>query len=193
MIAAVILAAGAATRMGRLKQLLPYRGKTFLQHAIEQAANAGLSPVVVVTGAQAELVEESIRSERVEIVRNHAWPSGMGSSIAAGIRRVQDMDVEAVAILLADQPLVTAEHLRAMAGRISSSRIVAAAYSDTLGVPAFFRWEMFSALASLAPEAGASKLLRASHDVYAYALPEAAVDVDRPEDFAAVSSASAEP
>jgi molybdenum cofactor cytidylyltransferase len=183
LIAAVILAAGAATRMGRLKQLLPYRGKTFLQHAIEQATNAGLSPVIVVVGAQADLVAEAIRSERVEIVRNDAWQSGMGSSIAAGIRHVQGMDVEAVAILLADQPLVTADQLGAMAALTNSSNIVAAGYAGTLGVPAFFRREMFDALASIAPHAGARQLVRDSHDVYGYALPEAAVDVDRPEDL----------
>jgi molybdenum cofactor cytidylyltransferase len=187
LIGALILAAGAATRMGRLKQLLPYRGKTFLHHTIAQAAEAGLSPVVVVVGAEADVVAEAIRSERVDIVRNDAWQTGMGSSIAAGMRHLEGMDVEAVAILLADQPLITAEHLSAMAALTRLSNIVAAEYGGTLGVPAFFQREMFPALGLLPPEAGARQLLRSSQDVCAYPLPEAAVDVDRPEDLAVVS------
>lgn len=188
-IAGVILAAGAATRMGRLKQLLPYRGKTFLQHAVEQAASAGLSPVVVVVGAQAEIVADAIRSERVQIVRNDAWETGMGSSIAAGVRYLEPSEVSAIAILLADQPLVTVQHLRAMARLLASdsSSIVAAEYGGTLGVPALFRREMFAALASLPPEAGARQLLRSSQQVLAYPLAEAAIDVDSPEDLSNLS------
>ncbi len=51
-VSAVVLAAGAATRMGKLKQLLPYRGRTLIQHAVDQALQAGFDPVVVVVGAR---------------------------------------------------------------------------------------------------------------------------------------------
>jgi molybdenum cofactor cytidylyltransferase len=186
LIAAVILAAGAATRMGRLKQLLDYQGTTFLQHAINQAAIAELSPIVVVVGSDAELVTASIGSAQVITVCNEAWESGMGSSIAAGIRRLQSFDVAAAAILVADQPLVTAEHLRAMAALAHSSKMVAAQYNGALGVPAFFRREMFPALESLPPEAGARHLLRNSAEVTAYPLPEAAIDVDTPHDLSSL-------
>ena len=187
MIAAVILAAGAAARMGRLKQLLEYHGTTFLQHTINQAINAGLSPILVVVGSHAGLVTGFIGSAQVGTVYNENWQSGMGSSIAAGIRRLQSFDVEAAAILVADQPLVTADHLRAMAALIPSSKMIAAEYNGTLGVPAFFRREMFPALESLPPEAGARHLLRNSGEVRAYPLPEAAIDVDTPEDLAALN------
>ena len=185
-IAALILAAGAATRMGRLKQILPYRGTTFLQHAIKQATDAGLSPIVVVVGAHAGLVTGCIGSANVRTVYNEQWESGMGSSIAAGIRHLEGADVAAIAILLPDQPLVTADHLRAMAALLESSNIVAAEYGGTLGVPAFFRRGLFPALASRPPEAGARHLLRNSPDVCPYRLPEAAIDIDTPEDLARI-------
>ena len=187
-IAALILAAGSATRMGRLKQLLPFRGKTLLQHAIDQATHAGFDPVVVVVGAQADTVAAAIGSAPVKIVRNDAWETGMGSSVAAGTRPLQQCDVAGVAILLADQPLVTARHLREMVSLLDGSNIVAAEYGGTLGVPAFFPRQMFTALASLAPEAGARHILRtASASVSAYPLPEAAIDIDTPDDLAALA------
>lgn len=187
--AALILAAGAATRMGRLKQVLPYAGKTFVQHSIHQAVDAALSPIVVVIGSQADLVADAIRSEPVEIVRNDAWETGMGSSIASGVRHLENFDVPAVAILLADQPLVTAAHLRAMSALLDHFPIVAAEYNGMFGVPAFFRRELFPGLASLPPEAGARHLLRSSHEIRAYPLPEAAIDIDTPADLAARATA----
>lgn len=189
----MVLAAGASSRMGRLKQLLPYRGWTLVEHAVEQALAAGFGPVVVVTGAQAEAVTAAIGQKPVLLAFNEAWASGMGSSIAAGMRRLADAGVEAVAILLADQPLVTSTHLRAMANllRRSQFRIVAAEYNGMPGVPALFPRELFAQLRSLAAEAGARQLLRSSQaDIVRYALPEAAMDVDTPEDFAALEDAA---
>jgi molybdenum cofactor cytidylyltransferase len=188
-IAALILAAGAATRMGRLKQLLPYRGQTLVEHCTAQALAAEFEPVVVVVGAEAEAVTAAIASKPVLIALNAAWQTGMGSSILTGMRRLETCSAGAVAILLADQPLVTSAHLLAMANLLRSShfQMVAAEYNGTLGVPAFFRREMFSQLAALAPEAGARQLLRGSGaSIGRYPLPEAAMDVDTPEDFAAL-------
>ncbi len=187
-VAAVVLAAGAATRMGKLKQLLFYGGRTFVQHAISQALGAGFDPVIVVVGAEAKAVQAAIAKERVHIVHNEYWRSGMGSSISAGVKRIQREGFEsaAIAITLADQPLVTAEHLRAMRREVhlSGAAIIAAQYNGTLGVPAIFSRRMFGALLELPPDAGARQLLRQpSLPVKAFPLPEAAMDVDTPDDL----------
>ena len=87
-VAAVILAAGAATRMGKLKQLLPYRGRTLIQYAIDQAIEAQFAPVIVVVGAEADLVRSALASRRIEIVENPRWKTGMGSSVAIGVQRL---------------------------------------------------------------------------------------------------------
>lgn len=188
-VAAIVLAAGAATRMGRLKQLLPYRGGTLVAHAARQALNAGFAPVIVVVGAQAEAVAAAVAAQTVTVARNPAWESGMGSSIVAGMRLLAEGESEAVAILLADQPLVTAPHLAAMADLLRASRaaMAAALYNKTLGVPALFKREMFPSLAALPAEAGARHLLRGSGaGIIEYPLPEAAMDIDTPEEFAAL-------
>jgi molybdenum cofactor cytidylyltransferase len=186
--AAIILAAGAAARMGQSKQLLAYRGRTLLQHSIKQAIGAGFQPIVVVVGSNSHMVTASIAGEAVKIVHNERWKTGMGSSISAGMRVLLESDEvpEVVAILVADQPLVEAKHLAAMRELLwaAGSSIVAAQYSDTIGVPALFKRELFGALLSLPPEAGARRLLRSSDaDVTPFPLPQAAVDIDTPEDF----------
>jgi molybdenum cofactor cytidylyltransferase len=183
-----VLAAGAATRMGVLKQLLPYRGRTFVQHAIAQALEAQFDPVIVVVGAEAEAVRAVIAKERIHIVHNEDWRSGMGSSLSAGVKRIgqEGFESAAIAVTLADQPLVTAEHLRAMRRRmhVSAAAVVAAQYNDTLGVPAVFARKMFGALLNLPPEAGARHLVRQPGlQVQAFPLPEAAMDIDTPEDL----------
>jgi molybdenum cofactor cytidylyltransferase len=179
--------------MGQLKQLLAYRGRTLLRHSIGKAIGAGFRPIVVVVGSNAQMLSESITDEAVKIVHNEQWETGMGSSIRAGMRALLDSDEvpEAVAILVADQPLVKAKHLAAMRRLLSSadSSIVAAQYSDTIGVPALFKQELFDALSSLPPEAGARRLLRTSDAaVTRFPLPEAAVDIDTPEDFERLTS-----
>ena len=114
--AAIVLAAGSASRMGKLKQLLTYEGRTFVSLAVQQAVQAGLAPIVVVVGAEANAVRSSVAALPVEIAENVRWQQGMGSSIAVGIRLLQETPAysAAVAILLADQPLVTAERLQEM-------------------------------------------------------------------------------
>ncbi|HMJ62342.1 MAG TPA: nucleotidyltransferase family protein, partial [Bryobacteraceae bacterium] len=180
--AAVILAAGAATRMGKLKQLLPYCEKTLIEHAVEQALAAGFDPVIVVVGAEADSVRAALASRPVLLVENSLWQLGMGSSIAAGVGALPE--AHAVAILLADQPLVEARHLREMQALLDSADapVVAAQYNGTLGVPALFKRELFEALRSLDPATGARGLLR--ERAAPFPLPEAAMDIDTPEDFA---------
>lgn len=196
-VAAILLAAGSASRMGKQKQLLPYHGKTLVEHAIAQAQLARFEPVVVVVGADAQPIRDKLASLPIAIVENERWLSGMGSSIAAGMGWLREHGIEsaAVAILLADQPLVTAAHLAAMRTLFiqSGSAIVAARYRQTLGVPALFKRALFPALGSLAGAEGARSLLRdPTHAVAAFDLPEAAVDIDTPADFAALSTTAAE-
>ena len=190
---AIILAAGAAVRMGQLKQLLPYRGKTLLEHALEQAINSKFQPVVVVLGAQAHKLKQLVSVYNIEVVENLAWETGMGSSIVAGMEQLLKGEriPHAVAILVADQPLIGTEHLLAMRGLLDSTEapIVAAEYNGTVGVPAIFRQDMFAALLALPSEAGARALLRNSATrVTCFPVPEAAADIDTPGDLERVTS-----
>ena len=136
---AVILAAGAATRMGQIKQILPYRGRSLVEHAIEQAHLADFEPVVVVLGAQSQQVGKAVQRTSATSVVNRNWELGMGSSIATGVARLLEIapEIEALIILLADQPHIVSTHLLAMkrAFQNGNAPILAANYAGTLGVP----------------------------------------------------------
>ena len=164
--AAIILAAGSASRMGSLKQLLPYGNGTLLTHSIQQAQQAGFDRIIVVVGAESERVRSSLSGQPVEIAFNENWEVGMGSSIAAGMQRFRTAEplLPVLGILLADQPAVSAAHLLAMREQLESTAraAVAAQYANRLGVPALFREELYALLAALPPESGAKYLLRDS-------------------------------
>ncbi len=189
---AIILAAGSATRMRQLKQVLEFRGATLVQYAAEQALSAGFDPVFVVAGAEAAKVRQALAGMPVQIVENPNWQLGIGSSIACGMRALSDVasELSAAAILLADQPLVTARHLQQMRALLSpGAAAVAAEYAGSLGVPAIFTRAMFPALMSLAPQEGAKRLLgNSTANVVAFPLAEAAVDIDTPEDYARITA-----
>ena len=85
-IAVIILAAGESARYGKTKQLLDWKGKPFVRAVALTALEAGLSPVIVVTGANAEKVESAVKDLNVISVRNEDWKSGQGSSIKAGVK-----------------------------------------------------------------------------------------------------------
>lgn len=192
-VAAVILAAGAAKRMGRLKQLLVYRGRTLVENVVETATAAEFDPIVVVVGAQAEVMQAALSGTSAEVTENRDWESGMGSSIVTGVCALAGREYGAIAILLADQPLVTARHLQLMAStlKLGSAAAIAAQYNGTLGVPAIFKHEMTEKLLTLEPDSGARSLLRGPGFVIAaFPLPEAAVDIDTPEDFTAIEEQS---
>ncbi len=175
--------------MGRPKQVLPLGNGTLVSHAVDVALGAGCKPVIVVVGAQPDVVQAALAAKPVEIVRNTNWQSGMGSSICAGVKLHQELQAEsaAVVILLADQPLITADHVVQMRRLLISSgaSVVAAEYNGTVGVPAIFTRQMLPQLAALHGEGGAKLLLRDPNTVR-FTLAEAATDIDTPEDFAAL-------
>ena len=178
--------------MGCVKQLLTLGAETLLSRAISQARKANFDRIIVVLGAHSDQISPIIGDGEAEVILDPQWETGMGSSIHAGLgylRETAPPEPDAMAILLVDQPHVTAYHLLAMRRlfRDTQAAIVAARYDGRLGVPAFFRQEMFPLLASLPAASGARQLLRHSGiPVEPFPLPEAAIDIDTPADLAAV-------
>jgi molybdenum cofactor cytidylyltransferase len=197
--AAILLAAGNSSRMGAPKQLLDFRGKHLVRYVAEALQAAGCDPVVVVVGAYEHEVRAALTGLPVEIVVNERWPEGMGTSIQAGLRALQTdlpaleeqninngVTVKGAILALADQPFVTPEFLRGLIAkhRVSGKRIVAAQYSGTAGVPVFFACEAFPLLMALKPEQGCKGVIL-GHPAEAVLIdcPEAAMDIDTPEDY----------
>jgi molybdenum cofactor cytidylyltransferase len=106
-VAGLILAAGAATRMGTPKQLLPLDGRPLLQHVLDAAEASTLCGVVVVLGAEATQVRAAVTAgPRVRFVVNARFAEGQATSLRAGLEAVPEA-AAAVAVLMADQPGVT--------------------------------------------------------------------------------------
>ncbi len=194
-VGAVVLAAGDSSRLGSPKQLVRYQGIPLVARAARAALNTGADPVIVVLGANVELVGAALSGLSVVPVVNPEWNRGMGTSIATGVRAMVDRAgfADGVLITLADQPLVGQAALgqlldawtdRRMAGDCRRATIAAAEYAGTLGVPAVFGRAHFEALCSLSPAAGAAHLLRRPDpSVCRVAMPQAAVDIDTPNDL----------
>src|SRR3712207_1985777 len=129
---AIVLAAGASSRMGSPKQTLSYRGESLLRRAAHAALCAGCRPVVVVTGAHAELSRRELDGLDVREVLNTRWETGMASSIRAGVEGLMsaDPDASAAVLLLCDQPHVTADIISDLvaAHRSTGKPVVASTY-----------------------------------------------------------------
>jgi len=187
---AVILAAGASTRMGRLKQLLEVDGKPLLLRAVEAALASPAWPVVVVLGAQAEKIRPVLASVPVLVTENPAWSEGMAASIRAGVTTLQQFSrrLDAAVIALCDQPAFSVDVIARLVAtqRTTGRSIVAAHYAGRHGAPALFLREHFHTLAHLTGEEGARALLNDNPaQVAGVDLPALAIDLDTPEDLAA--------
>lgn len=187
--AAILLAAGKASRMGRPKQLLELNGVTLLEVALRKAQEAGYTPLLVVGGAHRDPVEKLCREVLPDIAfcYNPEWATGMGSSIACGVRHLLEIapDTPGALVFLADQPLIRAEQLEGIRTRwqVTTPPYIAAFYRDRPGAPALFSRSLFPDLLQLHGEEGAKSLFF-RYQGEKFPLPEAAFDMDTPEDWA---------
>jgi molybdenum cofactor cytidylyltransferase len=185
----VILAAGNSSRLGQPKQLLPYRGKTLLNHTATEALNAALHPVVVVTGAFHAEISDGLHNQPLETIFNPAWEEGMASGIVAGLTKILSVnpDVNAVIIAVCDQPFIsTALLLQLISTHDSSGKgIIASAYADSVGTPVLFSHPYFAKLLRLSGTEGAKKLLKQyPTDLATIDFPNGHIDIDTAKDVA---------
>jgi CTP:molybdopterin cytidylyltransferase MocA len=191
MIAAIVLAAGFSSRMGRPKALLPLpAGGTFLSHLLTTLESAAVEDLVVVVGHQgtkvAAAVSEATPSARVVV--NERYASGQLSSVIAGLDVVDRPDVDAILLTLVDVPLVSARTVRLVMERyrITHAPVVRPVQGARHGHPVLIDRSLFGALRALDPATGMKPLVRAnvspSGDVNVDD-EGAFVDIDTPEDY----------
>jgi molybdenum cofactor cytidylyltransferase len=176
--------------MGTPKQLLTIDGEPLILRAVKSALDTAAWPIVVVVGANAELIRPILALHPVLLVENAAWIEGMASSIRTGIETLQQFSrrVSGALVILCDQPALSASVLsRLIQEQERTGRsIVAARYNNRNGAPALFMREHFSALRTLTGEEGARSLLNSAPErIATVELPELAVDLDTPADYAA--------
>lgn len=185
MIAAIVLAAGFARRMGRQKLLLEFKGKPVVRWSVE-ATLPHVGDCVVVTGEDDTAVRSALAGLQIRFVVNARPQDGQGSSIAAGAAALKPWAAGAL-VVLGDQPRTPAAVIPALlaAHARSGKPIVAPVYRGTRGTPVLFSSELFPELRVLTGDAGARALLERAERVdlvpFDVAMP---ADVDTPEDYA---------
>ena len=187
-IAALILAAGKSSRLGQPKQLLRYRNSTLMEHAISNAWEAGCKPVITVLGAYAKEIQQVLDPGTTDILVNENWANGLGNSISTGVQhlRANYPDVDAVLLMLCDQPFIGADHLGRLCDKLNGDAclIAATAYPEgKRGAPSVFHKDLFAQLVQLNDDRGAQGIISACKNVATIAAPGKHKDIDTPEDL----------
>jgi molybdenum cofactor cytidylyltransferase len=183
----LVLGAGGSTRLGRPKQLLPYRDGTLLGHVVGVARACHFEQLVVAIGGAAEDVRAGVDLTGADVVVNDAYGEGCASSIAVALAAV-DPRCDVLVLMLGDQPGVTPGTVGALLAGRGDAPLAVCRYDDGRGHPIAFARSVFGALADLHGDKGVWRLLDQAGDDVAE-VPVAGMsprDVDTPEDYAAL-------
>lgn len=166
MLAAVILSAGASSRMGRPKALIPYRERTFLGHLLEVTRNPRIGATRVVLGAGADLIRTSAKLDSSIVVLNQEWEKGQLSSIRAGLRGLEGIEIDGIVLCPIDHPLVSARLVGELVARFyeREKSIVLPTYNGRRGHPIIFSKTLFEELRVAPDDKGARAVVWAHPD-----------------------------
>ncbi len=187
-LAALVLAAGASSRLGQPKQLVTFHGERLIDRAIRVAREVGASPIFVVLGADYESLLEQLGDDfataesGVRILINKAWQNGMSTSLALGAVAAERVGAEDLLVLTCDQIAVKPEHLLKLVAASKREHVVASFYWGRRGIPAMFPEFAFHALQEVTGDKGARDLLQ-DEAVLTIPLYGGEFDVDTPEDL----------
>jgi molybdenum cofactor cytidylyltransferase len=185
-VAGIVLAAGKAVRYGSTKQLLPWGDTTLVAHSARIALDAGLDPVIVVTGHDAASVGKALAGLPVNVVYNPDFASGQSASIRKGMEFLPERTGAAL-FLLADQPFVTMKIVKELvhAHRCTFAPACLPVFEEKRGNPVLFDKDVFPALRELQGDAGGRVLLETYRDriVAVPASREILLDIDTVEDY----------
>jgi molybdenum cofactor cytidylyltransferase len=183
--AAVILAAGASSRLGQAKQLLAIAGEPLLRRVVRIADEVGCQPIIVVIGFEADRMRSALADFRVIVAVNEDWRAGMGSSMRCGVETaLQISPPEAILLMVCDQIRLSADVLRQLLRLrgLANYPITAARYSGRLGVPAVFSSIFFPDLLAVSGDRGARGILE-RNAARVGAVDEGESDLDTPDDL----------
>ena len=190
MLPALILAAGASTRMGSPKALLKIGGKTFVRHIVDVLGAAGIVDIVIVLGAEAGQIKDSLDWFDGKIVVNKDWKKGQLTSLVAGLGSIDRRDLHGVLICPVDHPLFAPQVIRGMceAAETSPHKIIIPVFKERRGHPVIFPASLIEVLKRASPEIGARQVVRDHPDeVLEFVTEDEGVvrNIDTPEDYGA--------
>jgi len=184
----IILAAGSSSRLGRPKQLLRYNNQSLLQHIVGIALEAAIGPVIVVLGAEADLLKKELDESKIISVNNNDWQEGLGSSIRFGLQQFTDRfpEAEGVIFTVCDQPFITSSLLCELVSTYNQTKnpVIASVYEETKGTPAFFHRDIFPELSMLKADKGAKQIINNHKDhLGLVSFPMGSKDIDTETDY----------
>lgn len=149
--------------MGQPKQLLDWFGRTFIEQVVLTARQAKLDPIIVVTGAYSDQVEEILREQPVILVRNEHWENGQSSSLIAGVHQLEKVDVKPFVFMLCDQPQIPVDLVKGVIrkARLSKAEIVITEAEDgNFQPPIYFSPVCIDEIKKLEGDQGGKKLTK---------------------------------
>jgi molybdenum cofactor cytidylyltransferase len=157
LLAAIILSAGASSRMGRPKALLPYREATFLEHWLQVTRHPRIGATRVILGAGAEEIRTTAKLDASLVVLNPSWEQGQLSSICAGIRSLAEIETDGILLCPVDHPLVTSGLIGDLIARFyeNGKAIVLPTYKGRRGHPMIFSSALYGELLAAPADQGA--------------------------------------
>jgi molybdenum cofactor cytidylyltransferase len=185
----LVLGAGGSKRLGRPKQLLPYRGGTLLGHVVGVARDCGFAQTIVAVGGAADEVRDAVDLGGVDVVVNDAYGEGCSSSIAAALGTV-DPRCDVLVLMLGDQPGVTVGTVGTLLAERRDADLATCRYDDGRGHPIAFSRRVFGELANLHGDKGVWRMLDRGDPVEVRVAGPIPLDVDTPEDYEAVLASS---
>ncbi len=189
-VGAVVLAAGQSTRMGAENKLTKaISGEAMVRHPVKAALAAGLDPIVVITGHDADAVTAALSDLPVSFTDNPAYADGLSTSLKAGLAALDDR-TDAAFVLLGDMPFVTADLLKAMRKRLEPEAgawiVVPTDPDGRWGNPVLLHRRFFPVLADLTGDRGARAVLKDHADAIAFVTADGEQitrDFDTPASF----------
>jgi molybdenum cofactor cytidylyltransferase len=161
LLAAIILSAGASSRMGRPKALLHYREATFLEHLLEVTRHPRIGLTRVILGAGAEEIRTIAKLDPSVVVLNPGWEQGQLSSICAGLRSLAEIETDGILLCPVDHPLVTARLIGDLIRWFyeNEKAIVLPTYKGRRGHPVIFSSALYGELLAAPADKGARAIV----------------------------------
>jgi molybdenum cofactor cytidylyltransferase len=184
---AIVLAAGASSRMGTQKLLLPYEGKTIIEKVIEQVESVVQSDIMVVLGSHHHEIRDKIGKPHLKYIQNMQYAEGMLSSVICGFKALPD-DAKAALLFLGDQPQIPSGVALEVvsAWKQSGKGIVIPVYSGKRGHPVLIETRYRTEIEQLDPEQGLrilSKIYNSDVQEVECSYQEILRDIDTPDDY----------
>ncbi|MFQ6034890.1 MAG: NTP transferase domain-containing protein [Sedimentisphaerales bacterium] len=156
MINAIILAAGESKRMGKLKPLLRFNDKTFLEQIISVLKASVVDRITVVLGAEAEAIKKSVDLSAIFVVVNKDYQKGQLSSLIAALKDAPEQ-TEAILLCLVDTPFITKEVVNKIIHKFKETNnpIIVPTFNQKRGHPTLFSRSLFNELLNAPKEQGA--------------------------------------